>query len=45
MLPDETRRALHTAIGALVDEHGGRVEVTYDTNLYLAVRRGSSVSR
>jgi trans-aconitate methyltransferase len=45
MLPEETRRALHTAIDALVDEHGGRVEVTYDTNLSLAVRRGSSASQ
>jgi trans-aconitate methyltransferase len=38
MLPDETRTALHTAIGALVDDHGGTADVTYDANLYLAHR-------
>jgi SAM-dependent methyltransferase len=38
MLADEARTALHTAIGALVDDHGGTAAVTYDANLYLAHR-------
>jgi SAM-dependent methyltransferase len=39
MLSDETRITLHNAIGTLVDEHGGTVDVTYDTSVYLAVSR------
>jgi trans-aconitate methyltransferase len=38
ILPDETRAALHNAIGQLVESHGGTADVVYDTNLYLAHR-------
>jgi cyclopropane fatty-acyl-phospholipid synthase-like methyltransferase len=39
MLPDAVREQLHTGIGRVIDEHGGRLEATYDVMLYLATRR------
>jgi hypothetical protein len=39
ILPDDVRTQLHTEIGRVIDEHGGRIEVTYDVMLYLATRR------
>ena len=38
ILPDDQRTQLHAAVGRVIDEHGGRVEVTYDVMLYLAIR-------
>lgn len=39
ILPEEQRRRLHTAVGDVIDAHGGRVDVTYDVNIYLARRQ------
>ena len=39
MLPDDVRTKLHTGIGRVIDEHGGRLVATYDVMLYLATRR------
>ena len=39
ILPHDQRARLHDAVGAVIDEHGGRVDVTYDVMLYLATRR------
>ncbi len=36
MLPRDQRERLHAEVGRVIDEHGGRVQVTYDTFLYLA---------
>ncbi len=38
ILPDEQRGRLHDAIAALIDRHGGRVEVTYDAECFLSRR-------
>jgi trans-aconitate methyltransferase len=38
MLDPDARTALHTAIGALVEEHGGIATVDYQTHAYLAHR-------
>jgi SAM-dependent methyltransferase len=39
ILPEEQRRRLHAAVGDVIDAHGGRVDVTYDVNIYLARRQ------
>lgn len=39
ILPDAQRDRLHAAVSSVIDEHGGRVDVTYDATLYLARRR------
>ncbi len=36
ILPDHKRTRLHTAVGDVIDRHGGRVEVTYDVECYLS---------
>jgi SAM-dependent methyltransferase len=38
ILPEEQRTRLHAAVGDVIDRHGGSVDVTYDTLLYLATR-------
>lgn len=38
VLPDAQRIALHEAVGDVIDARGGRVEVVYDTELYLSRR-------
>jgi trans-aconitate methyltransferase len=38
ILPEEQRERLHAAVGRVIDEHGGRVEMTYDVMCYLATR-------
>lgn len=38
MLPDEQRRQLHDGVRAVIDAHGGRAEVVYDTEVFLARR-------
>ncbi len=38
ILPEEQRALLHAAIGAVIDRHGGRVDVTYDVEIYLSRR-------
>jgi SAM-dependent methyltransferase len=38
MLPEEQRVRLHTAVGEVIDRHGGFIDVVYDTWLYLATR-------
>jgi hypothetical protein len=39
VLPDDRRTRLHEAVGAVIDAHGGTVDVIYDVMLYLATRR------
>lgn len=39
ILPEEQRTSLHTAVGDVIDRHGGRVEVVYDVEIYLSRRR------
>ena len=39
MLPPAQRDALHGAIGAAIERHGGRLPVRYEAHLYLAQRR------
>ena len=39
MLPADVRTELHTGVGAVIDAHGGRLPVVYDTLLYLASQR------
>ena len=39
MLDDDVRTRLHDAVGAVVERHGGRVEVVYNADAYLARRR------
>jgi SAM-dependent methyltransferase len=39
ILPKEQRMRLHGAVEAVIDAHGGRVNITYDVMLYLATRR------
>jgi SAM-dependent methyltransferase len=38
ILPDEQRTRLHTAVGDVIDRHGGHVEVVYDVEIYLSRR-------
>jgi hypothetical protein len=38
ILPEEQRVRLHAAVGDVIDRHGGYVDMTYDTHLYLATR-------
>jgi hypothetical protein len=38
ILPDGQRSRLHAAVGDVVDRHGGRVDVVYDTVVYLSRR-------
>jgi SAM-dependent methyltransferase len=38
ILPEERRMRLHAAVGDVIDHHGGRVEVAYDTVVYLSRR-------
>ena len=38
ILPEAQRTRLHAAVGDVIDRHGGFVDVTYDTLLYLATR-------
>jgi SAM-dependent methyltransferase len=38
ILPVEQRTRLHTAVGAVIDRHGGSVDVVYDVMCYLARR-------
>jgi hypothetical protein len=38
MLPDGQRTRLHSAVGDVIDRHGGRVDVVYDVELYLSRR-------
>jgi SAM-dependent methyltransferase len=38
ILPEEQRTRLHTAVGDVIDRHGGFVDFVYDVNLYLATR-------
>lgn len=38
ILPEEQRTRLHTAVGDVIDRHGGRVEVTYDVEIFLSRR-------
>ena len=39
ILPEEQRIRLHAAVGHAWNKHGGQVEVTYETMLYLATRK------
>ena len=36
ILPAEQRARLHSAVGDVIDRHGGRVDVVYDVELYLS---------
>jgi SAM-dependent methyltransferase len=38
ILPDEQRTRLHSAVGDMIDRHGGHVEVVYDVEIYLSRR-------
>jgi hypothetical protein len=38
LLADDQRARLHRAVGEVVDDHGGQVEVTYHTELYFSRR-------
>ena len=38
ILPEEQRSRLHAAVGDAIDRHGGRVDVVYDTVVYLSRR-------
>jgi len=38
ILPEEQRALLHAEIGDVIDRHGGRVDVTYDVEIYLSRR-------
>ena len=38
ILPAEQRARLHAAVGDVIDQHGGSVDVVYDTLLYLSRR-------
>ena len=38
ILPAERRSRLHGAVGDAIDRHGGRVDVVYDTTLFLSRR-------
>jgi hypothetical protein len=38
ILPDEQRSRLHAAVGDAIDRNGGRVDVVYDTVVYLSRR-------
>jgi SAM-dependent methyltransferase len=38
ILPEEQRTRLHSAVGDAIDRHGGRVDVVYDTVVYLSRR-------
>jgi trans-aconitate methyltransferase len=38
ILPEEQRARLHTAVGRVIDEHGGRVGMTWDATCYVATR-------
>jgi SAM-dependent methyltransferase len=38
ILPAEQRSRLHAAVGEVIERHGGFVDMTYDTQLYLATR-------
>ena len=38
ILPEEQRTQLHAAVGDAIDRHGGRVDVTYDVEIYLSRR-------
>jgi trans-aconitate methyltransferase len=38
ILPEEQRGRIHAAVARVIDEHGGRVDMTYDTMCYLATR-------
>jgi SAM-dependent methyltransferase len=38
MLPEGQRTRLHSAVGDVIDRHGGRVDVVYDVELYLSRR-------
>src|SRR5262249_45354664 len=38
ILPEEQRTRLHAAVGDVIDRHGGRVDVVYDTTAYLSRR-------
>jgi SAM-dependent methyltransferase len=40
ILPDEQRARLHSAVGDVIDRHGGHVEVVYDVEIYLSRRVG-----
>jgi SAM-dependent methyltransferase len=40
ILPDEQRARLHTAVGDVIDRHGGHVEVVYDVEIFLSRRFG-----
>jgi SAM-dependent methyltransferase len=39
ILPDEQRTRLHAAVREVIDAYGGQVDITYDTQVYLARRR------
>ena len=38
ILPEDRRARLHAAVGDVIDRHGGRVDVVYDTVVYLSRR-------
>ena len=38
ILPEEQRARVHAAVARVIDEHGGRVDMTYDAVCYLATR-------
>jgi SAM-dependent methyltransferase len=38
ILPEAQREQLHAAVGEVIDRHGGRVDVVYDTECYLSRR-------
>lgn len=42
ILPDAQRTRLHSAVGDVIDRHGGRVEIVYDVEIYLSRRIGAS---
>ena len=42
MLPVEQRRALHDAVAAVIDDHGGHMTVDYATELFVAQRSTSA---
>jgi SAM-dependent methyltransferase len=42
LLPDEQRERLQSAVGDMIDRHGGSVEVVYDAECYLSRRAAPS---
>jgi SAM-dependent methyltransferase len=45
ILPEEQRARVHDAVGRVIDDHGGRVNMTYDVMCYLATRTKDASGR